>query len=94
MRASVSLASFFSSLRSSTVSSRHFLIPIIRIVSPTEPSPPRLATRPGGIRRWRGALGAFGDLTLQPPSQCLTSGARLALARQGCATGSFRMNCS
>ncbi|KAL5526043.1 hypothetical protein ACEPAG_7381 [Sanghuangporus baumii] len=70
------------------------LTPIIRIISPTDPTPARLSAGPVGIRRWRGARGTLGDLTLQLPSQGLTSGARLALARQGCATGSFRLNCA
>ncbi|KAI5121221.1 hypothetical protein M0805_007230 [Coniferiporia weirii] len=69
-------------------------IPIIRIIKPTEPVSPRLSNAvAGGIRRWRGALGTIGDLTLQLPNQGLTRGARLALARQGCATGSFKLNC-
>lgn len=46
------------------------------------------------VRRWKGALGYLGYITLQVPSQGLTSGARLALARQGCATGSFKLNCA
>lgn len=36
----------------------------------------------------------MGEYTLEVPSQGPTSAARLALARQGCATGSFRLNCS
>ncbi|KAH8117729.1 hypothetical protein DFH11DRAFT_854749 [Phellopilus nigrolimitatus] len=92
MRKSISLTSIFASLRI-PAGTTHAIIPAIRIVKPTNPAP-QLNGFAGGIRRWRGALGTMGDFTLQLPSQGLTRGARLALARQGCATGSFRLNCA
>ena len=73
----------------------HALVPAIRIVKPTDSAPLRRSVSMcGRIRKWRGATGALGDLTLQLPSQGYTRGARLALARQGRATGSFKLNCS
>ncbi len=46
------------------------------------------------FRRWRGGFPGERDLTLYPPKLGLTKGARLMLARQGSATGSFRLNCA
>ena len=73
--------------------SRQRPIPTIRVIA-EETSASQPSLQMAGVRRWRGALGSLGDRTLQIPSQGLTSGARLALARQGCATGSFKLNCA
>lgn len=96
MRASLSLTSIFSSLLSPTYGGSFLLqIPSIQVIkAPESPSDVLPASLPRRIRRWRGALGTMGDYTLQLPSQGPTSAARLALARQGCATGSYRLNCS
>lgn len=96
MRASLSLTSIFSSLLSPAYGGSFLLqIPSIQVIkAPELPSDASPASLPRRIRRWRGALGTMGDYTLQLPSQGPTSAARLALARQGCATGSYRLNCS
>ena len=67
------------------------VIPKIRIYTTREPIHPYHSR--DRVHRWCGFSG-FGDGTLHPPGKGLTSCARSALARQGYATGSFRLNCS
>ena len=78
--------------RLSTPSS-HFSVPSIRVIA-DESVASRTISQGDAIRRWKGTVGMLGDRTLQLPDQGLTSGARLALARQGRASGSFKMNCA
>lgn len=99
MRTSVSLNSIlnaFGARSYSTIAGAVGLgsVPLIRVTEATDVSSPLDDVRtPRSIRRWR-VLGALGDLNLHIPGRAWTRGERLALARQGYATGSYRLNCS
>ncbi|KLO11556.1 hypothetical protein SCHPADRAFT_465485 [Schizopora paradoxa] len=99
MRSSVSLNSLFNAFGARSYSTIAGVVgiaavPLIRVTEAKDISSPLDDVRtPRSIRRWR-VLGALGDLNLHIPGRAWTRGERLSLARQGYATGSFRLNCS
>ena len=70
---------------------RQSIIPIITI---TPPSDRAIRPDPPIIKRWTAFPDSTSCTTLHVPNQGVTRGARLALARKGYATGSFRLNCA
>ena len=92
MHGSISLQSFFSVFSGHINNSQaQAQVPLIRVQHPSDPQVIFHLSNAGVPvpKRWRGIDG----YTLQIPNQGPTRVSRLALARQGCASGSFRLNC-